>query len=108
MGSGLKTSGGPGNTLLVWLARVLPKEFVRRVAEPALLDEAHRWSVAGQVPMLARTRFVCSCLWVGAPLVFWDRRRPTGVAMVLLGSALVLMVALLLWAPYLYPTQPIP
>ena len=108
MGSGLTTPAGQGSTILVWLARVLPQEFVRRVAEPALLDEAHRWSATGQVPPLARTRFVCSCLWVGAPRVFWDRRRPTGLTMVLLGSTMVFVVALLLWARTLYPDLPSP
>ena len=89
--------------LLRWLGWVLPQEFVRRVAEPALADEVVRWSASGRIPPLARTRFVCSCLWVGVPRVFWNRRRPTGVTMVLVGSALVFIVAILMLAQRYYP-----
>ena len=106
MDSSMPVQAGPGNTLLVWLGRVLPKEFVRRVAEPALSDEVSRWSEAGAVPLLARTRFVCSCLWVGVPRIFWDRRRPTNVTVALLGTALVLFVALVLWARTVYQDMP--
>ncbi len=108
MGSSMPAHAGPAGAILVWLARILPKEFVRRVAEPALSDEVYRWSETGRVPPFARTRFVCSCLWVGIPRVFWNRRRPTGVTVVLLGSALVLIVALLLWAGTIYQDLPGP
>jgi len=95
-----------GNSMLTWLGRVLPKEFVRRVAEPALADEVFRWSTSGRVPPLARTRFVCSCLWVGAPRVFWNRHRPTKVTMVLAGCALVLIAGIVIYAPYFYENTP--
>ena len=108
MGSSVPVHSGPGSTLLVWLARILPKEFVRRVAEPALSDEVCRWSEADRLPLFARTRFVASCLWVGAPRVFWDRRRPTNVTVALIGSAVALIVALLLWARTLYQDMPAP
>ena len=100
--------GSAESSLLRWLGRVLPREFVRRVAEPALADEVLRWSAAGRIPPLARARFVCSCLWVGVPRIFWDRRRPTNVTVALLGSAVVVIVALILWARTLYQDMPGP
>ncbi len=98
--------GEPADTMLVWLGRILPREFVDRVAEPALSDEVHHWSASGRVPLLGRARFLCSCLLVGAPQLFWVRRRPTGVALFLAGSALALLIAFVLLARSLYQVPP--
>ncbi len=94
--------GEPANTMLLWLGRILPREFVDRVAEPALSDELHHWSASGRVPLLGRTRFLCSCLLVGAPQLFWAHRRPTGVTLFLAGSALAVLIAFVLLARSLY------
>jgi hypothetical protein len=94
--------------MLTWLSRVLPKEFVRRVAEPALADEQFRWARSGRLPPLARTRFVCSCLWVGVPRIFWNRRKPTRVTMLLVGCTIVLIAGLMIYLPTLYPDLPNP
>lgn len=105
MASGQTVPLGRDSIILAWLARILPKEFVRRVAEPALADEILRWSMSGRMPPFAKARFIFSCLWVGVPRVFWDRRRPTGVTVVF-GSALVVIIALLLWAQTMYQVPP--
>lgn len=97
-------AGVPRSPLLQRLSRILPNEFVDRVAQPALDDEFSRWTRNGRVPPLGRTRFVCSCLLVGMPQVFWARRRPTGIAMVLAASALVAFIAFMLWMPTMYDT----
>jgi len=100
------TVSQPTNTMLMWLGRILPTEFVDRVAEPALTDEVHHWSAKGRVPLLGRTRFVCSCLLVGMPQFFWARRRPTRVTVFLASSAVVVLIAFVLWARSLYQVTP--
>ena len=90
------------NSMLMWLGRILPREFVDRVAEPALTDEVQHWSARGHVPMLGRTRFLWSCLLVGAPQLFWAHRRPTGVTLFLAGSAMAVVIAFVLFARSLY------
>lgn len=102
MASPASALGEPADTMLLWLGRILPREFVDRVAEPALSDELHHWSASGRVPLLGRTRFLCSCFLVGAPQLLWARRRPTGVALFLAGSALAVLIALVLLARSLY------
>ena len=94
--------GDPSTTMLLWLGRILPREFVDRVAEPALTDEVQHWSARGGMPMLGRTRFLCSCLFVGAPQLFWAHRRPTAVTLFLAGSAMALLIAFVLFARSLY------
>jgi hypothetical protein len=95
-------AGDPANIMLLWLGWILPREFVDRVAEPALSDEARHWSAKGRVPLLGRTRFLCSCLLVGAPQLFWAHRRPTGVTLFLAGSAMAVLIAFVLFARSLY------
>jgi hypothetical protein len=92
----------PASSMLLWLGRILPREFVDRVAEPALTDEVRHWSTRGRVPVLGRTRFLCSCLLVGAPQLFWAHRRPTGVTLFLAGSAMAVLIAFVLFARSLY------
>ena len=94
--------GEPVSSTLLWLGRILPREFVDRVAEPALTDEVHHWSARGHVPLLGRTRFLCSCLLVGAPQLFWAHRRPTSVTLFLAGSAMAVLIAFVLFARSLY------
>ena len=95
-------SAQPASSMLLWLGRILPREFVDRVAEPALTDEVRHWSARGRVPLLGRTRFLCSCLLVGAPQLFWAHRRPTGVTLFLAGSAMAVLIAFVLFARSLY------
>lgn len=102
MASPSSALGEPADTMLLWLGRILPREFVDRVAEPALSDEVHHWSANGRVPLLGRARFLCSCLLVGAPQWFWARRRPTRVTLFLAGSALAVLIALVLLARSVY------
>ena len=97
-----RPTGDPSTTMLLWLGRILPREFVDRVAEPALTDEVHHWSARGHVPLLGRTRFLCSCLLVGAPHLFWAHRRPTSVTLFLAGSAMAVLIAFVLFARSLY------
>ncbi len=108
MASDSRPTTATGNRLMAWLALVLPLEFVRRVAQPAWEDEQLEWVQRGAIPTLARTRFVLNCLWVGVPLIFWRRGRPTRVTLVAMGSALLLLAAVMLLAPKLYQLYPGP
>ena len=104
--AGSPEPAGGSHTVLVWLGRLLPRDFVQRVVEPAWEDERTVWLGAGREPFLARTRFFVSCLWVGIPGVFWRAGRPTRTTMLMAGSAVVVIVALLWLAPMLYRPYP--
>lgn len=80
-----------GDVALQLVTRLLPREFRRRVFEPAFADLRIEEQRAGRSrsPAAARLWLALDCFRLGLPLFVWQRRRPTR-----LGLAIVLAVTI--------------